>query len=138
MFGQRDYVLPAEVHTNLPRQGYDGEPGGWNRARGLLMELAWALGATPEALYHRPLETPEGNPDGVVVTAIVKDSRHSITTVVFRRQEHQPGNRQRRPWWQLTVNGTTPPQGTGHVSPAPPWLARIATTAADHQPAHPA
>ncbi len=131
LFGQRDYVLPDEVHTNLPRQRYDGEPGGWHRARGLLIELCRELGATPQALYHQPLETPEGNPDGVVVTAIVKHSGR-FTTVVWRQQEHQPGRRQRQPSWQLTVNGLTPPHGTGHVSPAPPWLARLATTACDH------
>lgn len=131
MFGQRDYVLPAEVHTNLPHQGYDGEPGGWHRARGLLMELSWALDATPEALIYRPLETPEGNPDGVVVTAIVQDNRGQHTTVVLREQEHPQGSRKRLPSWQLTVNGKTPGLGSGRRVPAPPWLARLVTTAID-------
>lgn len=132
MFGQRDYVLPAEVHTNLPRQGYDGEPAGWHRARGLLIELGHALQAAPLVLLHRPLETPEGNPDGVVITAIVTDSRGRHTTVVLRQQEHPTGRRERRPSWQLTINGVTPRLGTGRVLPAPPWLARLATTALDH------
>lgn len=130
MFGQRTYVLPDEVHTNLPRQGYDAEPPGWNRARGLLVELCRELAATPIALYHRPLETPTGNPNGVVVTAIVRDSHNQIVTVVWRRQHH-PRRRWHQQGWQLTVNGVTPPRGHGLVPAAPPWLARIARSVID-------
>jgi hypothetical protein len=121
MFGQPDYVLPDDVHTNLPRQGYHGEPAGWRRARGLLIELARAVQASPVALYLCPLETSDGDPDGVAVTAIVRDAHRLITTVVWRHMIDP----QR---WQLSINGSTPPDCSGRVAPSPPWLARLAAT----------
>ena len=128
MFGQRSYLLPDDVHTNLPHSpSHDTEPGEWHRARGLLIELCWQLDATPVALYLRSLRTPTGNPDGVVVTAIARDQHDQIHTVVWRHQLH-PCGPALQPEGQLTVNGMTPPRSTGKLPPTAPWLARLATS----------
>jgi hypothetical protein len=131
MFGQRSYVLPDDVHTNLPhRPSDDAEPGEWHRARGLLIELCRQLDATPVALYLRSLRTPIGNPDGVVVTAIARDQHDQIHTVVWRHQLHPQGPAL-QPEGHLTVDGMDPPYSTGKVPPTAPWMARLAVSILD-------
>ncbi len=53
----RGYVLFDDVACNIPRWGAPGEPGAWNHARGLLVELVRHLPSTPVALHYRELHT---------------------------------------------------------------------------------
>lgn len=126
LFGQDRYVLPDGVHTNLPRHGYDGEPGSWERARGLLLELGRQLSATPVALYHQPQYARGGNPAGLVVTAIVRRGDGQITTVIVRLHEGPVDGTYQRSW-QVIVDGVTHPGG--RVLASPPLLAQFVAQA---------
>ncbi|MGH3798130.1 MAG: hypothetical protein ACRDSP_25040 [Pseudonocardiaceae bacterium] len=57
----RSYLLPDHVVTNIPLRGSDGEPGAYNNARGLLVEVCLATGARPVALHYTETLSP---PDG--------------------------------------------------------------------------
>ncbi|MGH3904163.1 MAG: hypothetical protein ACRDTE_08240 [Pseudonocardiaceae bacterium] len=48
----RSYLLPGHVTANIPRRGGEGEPGAYNNARGLLVEICRATGAHPVALHY--------------------------------------------------------------------------------------
>lgn len=123
MFGQRDYLLPDTVHTNIPRQHYEGAPGMWAYARGLLVETCRVLPATPVGLFYRVCTDSVGNTAAVVVTAIARDDNNDIVTVIWR-QEH--GMAEAGPiGWQLTIDGAVPHNGSGRVRPSPPILATI-------------
>ena len=128
MFGQRDYTLPDTVRTNIPRQHYDGAPGLWAYARGLLIETCYALPWTPLALFVGVETDDADNTTAVVVTIIAKDEttghNNDIVTVVWR-QDRDPGD-QGHGVWQLTVNGAVRRHpGSTHVRPSPPILAGI-------------
>ena len=128
MFGQRDYVLPDSVRTNISRQHYDGAPGLWTYARGLLIETCYALPWTPLALFVSVETDNDDNTTAVVLTLIAKDENtddnNDIVTVVWR-QDHGAGS-QDHDVWQLTINGAVRRRpGSTHVRPSPPILAAI-------------
>jgi hypothetical protein len=128
MFGQRAYTLPDSVRTNIPRQHYDGAPGLWAYARGLLIETCYAMPWTPLALFVGVEPDNDDSTTAVVLTIIAKDEstvyNNNIVTVVWR-QDHDLGGRGNGAW-QLTINGAVRRHpGSTHVRPSPPILAGI-------------
>jgi hypothetical protein len=117
LFGQPRYVLPDTVHTNISRQHYDGAPGLWAYARGLLVETSHAPSWTPVALYVRVCTDSSDNTTAVVLTLIARDENNQIVTVVWR-QEHGTGDRTSN-GWQFTIDGVVPHQSTGRLRPSP-------------------
>jgi hypothetical protein len=98
MFGQRDYTLPHTVQTNIPPQRYEGEPGMWAYARGLLIETCYALPWTPLSLFVGVEPLNDNNTSALVLTIVAKDenkdSDRDIVTVVWR-QDHGGASRDR-------------------------------------------
>lgn len=123
MFGQRVYVLPDTVQSDIPRRAVAGEYGRWTYARAVLVEICDALQYTPVALYDRLCTDSIGNPAAVVITVIARDENDEIVTVVWRQDRglngHGPNG------WELTINGAVPDGGTGRLRPSPPMLADI-------------
>ncbi|MDA3644377.1 hypothetical protein LZ318_30805 [Saccharopolyspora indica] len=127
MFGwhdyRRSYVLP-EVEANIPvRDDAPGDCGAWHHARAVLAEVARALPAAPVRLHFRELETPTRVPFGIEVTAVVRTVGDVVITVVSRSESAPAGPR--GDYWELTVNGLVPEEGTGTFPPSPPWLGRL-------------
>jgi hypothetical protein len=124
MFGQRDYRLPDSVQTNISRQHYDGAPGMWDYARGLLIETCLVLPWTPLTLFLGVEPFNDEETSAVVVTIVAQDENRDIVTVVWR-QDHGVGA-QGQDVWQLTINGAVHHhRGSTHVRPSPPILASI-------------
>lgn len=128
MFGlhdyRRSYVLPAAVESTIPRWGSAGEPGAWNHARGVLVEVSRRLWAEPVALHYRELESgPSRLPVGIEVTAVVCTNTAERITVGSRRETAPHGPR--GDLWRLTVNGVVPQGGRDRHPPSLPWLALL-------------
>ncbi|UJW32534.1 hypothetical protein L3Q67_01725 [Saccharothrix sp. AJ9571] len=127
----RSYLLPDTVDSNIPRRGGLGEPGAWNVARGLLVELCRALAATPISLRYQELETRRSRaPIGIRVTAAALRD-HRRVTAIYRR-ENAPYST-RGDYWLLTVNGLLDPDGEGVHPPSLPRIATIARRTLDRE-----
>lgn len=121
---QRSYVLFDDVDTNIPRWGTEGEPGAWNHARGLLIEVSRHLGGEPVALHYRERETPvHRNPIGTEITAVARDHRGDLITVVSTTENAPYGARGDH--WQLAINGRVPDNGIATYPPSLPWIANL-------------
>lgn len=129
MFGQRDYILPDTVQSNIYPQHYDGAPGLWAYARALLIETCDALAWTPLSLFVGvEFDTDTDDTTAVVLTIVARDEHQDrtkdVVTVVWR-QDYGTGA-QGRDVWQLTINGAVRHHpGSTHVRPSPPILATI-------------
>ncbi len=55
----RSYLLPGHITANIPRRGAEGDPGAYNNARGLLVEICRATGAHPVALHYADTFSPD-------------------------------------------------------------------------------
>ena len=119
----RSYVLFDDVESNIPRRGCVGQPGGFNYARGLLVELSIALDATPAALRYRELETGRhGDTFGIRLTATVYCGPRRLDVV--SRHESAPYG-PRGDYWCLTVAGEVPDDGEAKYPPSLPWMAHM-------------
>ncbi|GGM67705.1 hypothetical protein GCM10012275_42860 [Longimycelium tulufanense] len=121
---RRCYVLYEDVRCNIPRWGSLGEPGAWNWARGLLVELVRRRGGTPLALHYRELETsgPLRLPAGLEVTAEFRDADGMRVTVTSHREGVFAVGGE---FWRLTVDDQTPDEGTGTYPPSLPVIAYL-------------
>jgi hypothetical protein len=54
----RCYLLPGHVTANIPLRGSEGEPGAYDNARGLLVEICLATDAHPVALHYADIAAP--------------------------------------------------------------------------------
>jgi hypothetical protein len=71
----RSYLLPDTVISNIPRCGSLSEPGAWNHARGILVELCRALDAIALSLrYQELLVHRNRNAIGIRVTACARSA----------------------------------------------------------------
>jgi hypothetical protein len=119
---RRCYVLYENVASNIPRWGSIAEPRAWDYARGVLVELYRRLGDTRLELIYRELDTPgERCPIGHEVTAVLRTGAGLLVTVKSLVEAAPHGDR--GDFWQMTVNGVVPDDGTSPYRPSSPWLA---------------
>lgn len=123
---RRSYLLPDTVHSTIPRRPQPAEIGAHWVARGLLVETAAALHATPHRLTYREERLASGGHDDVVsITALLTLPGGGLPTptVVALRYGHLASYG--GDFWQLTVDGAVPAGGAGVHLPSPAALARI-------------
>ena len=95
-FGQRDYILPDTVQSNIYPQHYDGAPGLWAYARALLIETCDALAWTPLSLFVGvEFDNDTDDTTAVVLTIVARDEHQDrtkdVVTVVWR-QDYSTGS----------------------------------------------
>lgn len=120
----RCYVVHHDnVASNIPLWGSLGEPGAYDHARGILVEISRALTATPIFLYYHELQTRDRHPVGTLIIATVREPTGNRVAVIEQRETAPYGRR--GDYWQVTINGTIPEQGIAAYPPSPPWLANL-------------
>lgn len=128
MFGLHDYrrcyVLPDDVAANIPRRGCPDEPGSFDYARGVLVEISQRLDARAVCLHYRELELGVARlPVGIEITATVRRETAKLVTSVSRHESAPYGAR--GDCWQLTVDGAVPDGGIASYPPSLPWMADL-------------
>jgi hypothetical protein len=130
---RRSYLLPDTAASNIPQRPAPGEPGAYNHARGLLVELSRALRGEPTSLrYTDRCEPTTRRHVDTEVTATVTTASGPVTVVLTHGSAPESP---RGDHWQITVNGRIPDDGTGRHLPSLPALARRVDLALQDDPA---
>ncbi|MGH3534867.1 MAG: hypothetical protein ACRDQG_09165 [Pseudonocardiaceae bacterium] len=119
----RSYLLPDHVVTNIPLRGSDGEPGAYNNARGLLVEVCLATGARPVALHYTETISP---PDGGLtrITAVAGLPERARPLLVFTCCRY-PLRGQGPEAWSICLDHAHLATEDRRFPPSPPWQAGI-------------
>lgn len=115
----RSYVLPADVHSNIPLRGAVGMLGAHNAARGLLVETCRNTGAHPTGLHYEETVLGGGAIIVVDVTAITHLSSGEPLTV-HTRNWHRRHDDARDGDWSISVDGVARPDEDRKRPPSPP------------------
>jgi hypothetical protein len=116
----RGYLLPDTVRANIPLRGSIGEPGAYNAACGLLVEVCRFTGAAPLSLRYLEEERP-----GELLTTIIARADLRDRTVTVITQYRMPLRTNTAECWLISVNDELLAHEQHRHPPSPPYQGSI-------------
>lgn len=125
---RRSHLLPDDVECNIPRRPSEGEPGAWNIARGQLVEVCRATGASPIELHHTSWFS-HGRDGGVISVARGRVRLRSGREVEFATTSRSAIRDHGWDGWDIAVDGQSLSGETRTYPPSPVVIGLIVAAA---------